>query len=150
MGNRERSAPSDASLLMRRSSASIEKQADFGAIDDSVCPQCYAGGPHYSACRGSISHLETGERLLNDPWRRRHCAMIHMGGTVMQFKDLTIGQPFRFERELSRSLVGMKTGEAVKSGRKKYHYVKDNVECRVRFVTVEVVPVASSTTPVRY
>jgi len=68
----------------------------------------------------------------------------------MKFKDLTIGQPFRFEWELSRSLVGMKTGEAVKSGRKKYHYVQDNLERRVSAVTVEVIPVGSSATSVRY
>jgi hypothetical protein len=67
----------------------------------------------------------------------------------MQFKDLTIGQPFVFEWELSRSLIGMKTGEAVKSGRKKYRYLKDGMECRVSSVTQEVVPVASSATPIR-
>jgi hypothetical protein len=65
----------------------------------------------------------------------------------MQFKYLTIGQPFRFERELSGSLVGIKTGEAVKSGRKKYRYVNESAEFRVRCDTVEVVPVARSTTP---
>jgi hypothetical protein len=67
----------------------------------------------------------------------------------MQFNDLTIGQHFRFERELSGSLVGIKTGEAVKSGRKKYRCVKDGMECRVSSVTQEVVPVASSATPIR-
>ncbi len=60
----------------------------------------------------------------------------------MQFKDLSIGQPFRFERELSGSLVGMKTGEVVKSGRTTYHYVNEDTECRVRSEGVEVVPVA--------
>ncbi len=65
----------------------------------------------------------------------------------MQFKDLTIGQPFRFERELSGSVVGIRTGEAVKSGRTKYRYVKDNTECRVRSTAVEVVPVGSRAKP---
>jgi hypothetical protein len=37
----------------------------------------------------------------------------------MEFKDLTIRRPFRFERETTGSLVGVKTGKAVKSGRKK-------------------------------
>jgi hypothetical protein len=59
----------------------------------------------------------------------------------MQFRDLSIGQPFRFERELSGSLVGIKTGEAVKSGRKKYRFVKDGMECRVGSIRADVVPV---------
>ena len=62
----------------------------------------------------------------------------------MEFKHLKIGQTFRFDRELSGSLVGFKTGEAVKSGRKRYRYVKDNTEWRVRSVRVEVVPVTRS------
>ena len=43
----------------------------------------------------------------------------------------------------------MKTGEAVTSGRKKYHYVKHSVECRVNSVTVEVIPVARIATLIR-
>jgi hypothetical protein len=38
----------------------------------------------------------------------------------------------------------MKTGEAVKSGRKKYRFVKDGMECRVSSVRAEVLPVGSS------
>jgi hypothetical protein len=67
----------------------------------------------------------------------------------MEFKDLKVGQSFRFDRELSGSLVGIKTGEAVKSGRKMYRYVKDNTEWRVRSARVEVVPVTRSDSAIR-
>jgi hypothetical protein len=62
----------------------------------------------------------------------------------MQFKDLTVGQSFRFEWELSRSLVGIKSGEAVKTGRRKYRYMKEGQDHRIGSVHVEVLPVASS------
>jgi hypothetical protein len=61
----------------------------------------------------------------------------------MQFKDLSIGQFFRFEREVTGSVVGMKTGEVVKCGRKKYRFVKDGMVCRVGSVRAEVLPVDS-------
>jgi hypothetical protein len=65
-----------------------------------------------------------------------------------QFKDLTIAQLFRFERELSGSLVDIKTGEAVKSGRKKYRFGKDSTQWRVTSVRIEVVPVTRSRTAI--
>jgi hypothetical protein len=65
-----------------------------------------------------------------------------------QFKGLTIAQLFWFERELSDSLVGVKTGEAVKSGRKQYRFVKDITEWRVNSVRIEVVPVTRSSTAI--
>jgi hypothetical protein len=71
-----------------------------------------------------------------------------ISGIGMEFKDLTIGQLYRFERELSGSLMGIKTGEAVKSGRKRYRYVKDSTEWRVNSVRVEVVPVTRSGTAI--
>jgi hypothetical protein len=101
----------------------------------------------------SMQRTETRSRDRDDcppenigPWRTPQDAKTRAGGNIMQFKDLTVGQHFRFERELSGSLVGIRFGESVKTGRMKYRYVMDGQEHRVGSVTVEVVPVASGFT----
>lgn len=57
----------------------------------------------------------------------------------MKFKDLAIGETFRFQSEFSMPFSGMKTGLCEKISKRKYKYVADGMECEVGTITVEVV-----------
>jgi hypothetical protein len=59
----------------------------------------------------------------------------------VKFKDLAIGDTFRFMSEFTMPHSGMKTGLCQKIGRRKYIYTEDGnkPEYEVGTVTVEVV-----------
>lgn len=57
----------------------------------------------------------------------------------MKFKDLSVGETFRFGSEFSMPHSGMKTGLARKTSARGYEYIGDGMKCQVGSVSVEVV-----------
>lgn len=63
-----------------------------------------------------------------------------LGINSMKFKELTIGERFIFESEISRSNSGMMLGPWIKVSNRKYHLADDiDFECEVGTTNVEVI-----------
>lgn len=55
-----------------------------------------------------------------------------------KFKDLAIGETFRFDSEYTMPYSGMKKGLARKVSKRKYVYVDDGMECEVGSINTGV------------
>lgn len=55
------------------------------------------------------------------------------------FRDLKIGERFRFESEFSMHGSGMKTGIAVKTAPRTYRYEDGHMTCQVGSINAEVI-----------
>jgi len=62
----------------------------------------------------------------------------------MMFKELAVGDTFRFESENTMPHSGMKTGPWVKLSEQRYVHAEDGMKCRVGTIKVAVQKLNSS------